>query len=107
MHRLFLVHYCLDFSYFSKHLFLGAAQTEADPYNLELISDHTVLVFFCLKVSTNEKRDGLSVVSFDRSPFKLFSLKFSNLLVQAPSCESYKTAPRPCFYYLQTIIVSQ
>ncbi len=46
---------------------------------------------------TNEKRDGLSVVSFDRSPFKIFSLKFSNKLVQAPSCERHKTAPRTLF----------
>ena len=46
---------------------------------------------------TNEKRGGLSVVSFDRSPFKLFSLKFSNRLVQAPSCERHKTAPRTLF----------
>ncbi len=51
----------------------------------------------CLKVLTNEKRGGLSVVSFDRSPFKLFSLKFSNRLVQAPSCERHKTALRTLF----------
>jgi hypothetical protein len=31
-----------------------------------------------LKVLTNEKRDGLSVVSFDRPRFKLYSQKFSN-----------------------------
>jgi hypothetical protein len=54
-----------------------------------------------LKVLNNEKRGGLKVVSFDRSPFTLFSLRFSNKSVQA------KTAPRPCFYYLQTIIVSK
>jgi hypothetical protein len=50
-----------------------------------------------LKVLTNEKRGGLSMVSFDRSPFKLFSLKFSNRLVQAPSCERHKTALRTLF----------
>jgi hypothetical protein len=50
-----------------------------------------------LKVLTNEKRGGLSGVSFDKSPFKLFSLKFSNRLVQAPSCERHKTAPRTLF----------
>ncbi len=50
-----------------------------------------------LKVLTNEKRGGLSMVSFDRSPFKLFSLKFSNKLVQAPSRERHKTAPRTLF----------
>jgi hypothetical protein len=54
-------------------------------------------VYLCLKVLTNEKRGGLSVVSFDRSPFKLFSLKFSNRLVQAPSCERHKTAPQTLF----------
>ncbi len=31
-------------------------------------------VYEILKVLTNEKRGGLTVVSFDRSPFKLFSL---------------------------------
>jgi hypothetical protein len=50
-----------------------------------------------LKVLTNEKRGGMSVVSFDRSPFKLFSLKFLNKLVQAPSCERHKTALRTLF----------
>ncbi len=50
-----------------------------------------------LKVLTNEKRDGLAVVSFDRSRFKLYSPKFSNKLVQAPSCERHKTAPRTLF----------
>ncbi len=30
-----------------------------------------------LKVLTNEKRGGLKVLAFDRSPFKLFSLRFS------------------------------
>jgi hypothetical protein len=41
--------------------------------------------YLCLKVLTNEKRGGLRVGSFDRYPVKLFSLKFSNKLVQAPS----------------------
>jgi hypothetical protein len=44
-----------------------------------------------LKVLTNEKRDGVTMLSFDRSPFKLFSPKFSNKLVQASSCERPKT----------------
>ncbi len=67
-------------------------------------------VWGILKVLTNEKRGGLSVVSFDRSPFKLFSLKFSNRLVQAPSCERHKTAPRTLFVsfannnYFQTAV---
>ncbi len=50
-----------------------------------------------LKVFTNEKREGLTVVSFDRSCFKLCSRKFSNKLVQVPSCERQKTAPRTLF----------
>jgi hypothetical protein len=50
-----------------------------------------------LKVLTNEKRGGLAVVPFDRSRFKLFSRKFSNKSVQAPSCERHKTAPRTLF----------
>jgi hypothetical protein len=50
-----------------------------------------------LKVLTNEKRGGLTLVPFDRSRFKLFSRKFSNKLVQAPSCERHKTAPRTLF----------
>jgi hypothetical protein len=45
-----------------------------------------------LKVLTNEKRGGLKVVEFDRSPFKLFTLKFSNKSVQSSSCERQKTA---------------
>jgi hypothetical protein len=60
----------------------------------------TVLVqaYLCfLKELTNEKRGGFSVVSFDRSPFQQFSLKFSNKLVQAPSCERHKTALRTLF----------
>ena len=50
-----------------------------------------------LKVLTNEKRGGLKVVAFDRSPFKLFSLKFSTKSVQAPSCERPKTTQRTLF----------
>ncbi len=44
-----------------------------------------------LKVLTNEKIGGLKVVAFDRSPFKLISLRFSNKSVQAPSCGRPKT----------------
>ncbi len=50
-----------------------------------------------LKVLTNENRGGLNLVSFDRSPFKLFSLRFSSKSVQAPSCERPKTAQRTLF----------
>ncbi len=38
-----------------------------------------------LKVLTNEIRGGLKVVAFDKSPFKLFALRFSTKSVQAPS----------------------
>jgi hypothetical protein len=37
------------------------------------------------------------VVAFDRSPFKLFTLRFSNKSVQAPSCERPKTTQRNLF----------
>ena len=47
-----------------------------------------------LKVLTNEKRGGLTVVSLDRSRFKLILRKFSNKSVQAPSCERHKTTQR-------------
>ncbi len=50
-----------------------------------------------LKVLANEKRGVLAVVSFDWSRFKLFSRKFSNKCVLAPSCERLKTAPRTLF----------
>jgi len=50
-----------------------------------------------LKVLTNEKRGGLKVVAFGRSPFKLFMLRFSNKSVQYPSCERPRTAPRTLF----------
>jgi hypothetical protein len=58
------------------------------------------------KVLTNEKRGGLSVVSFDRSPFKLFSLKFSNNWCRPQPVRGLKLLREPCFYHLQTIIVS-
>ena len=50
-----------------------------------------------LKVLTNEKREGLTVVSFDRSGFMLFSLWFSNKSIHAPSCERHKTAQQTLF----------
>ncbi len=53
--------------------------------------------FSGLKALTNENRGGLKEVSFDRSPFKLFTLRFSNKSVEAPSCERPKTAPRTLF----------
>jgi hypothetical protein len=65
---------------------------------------------FFLKVLTNENRGGLNLISFDRSPFKIFSLRFSNKSLQAPSRERPKTLKllsEPCFYYLQSVVVSQ
>jgi hypothetical protein len=47
-----------------------------------------------LKVLTNEKRGDLKAAAFDRSPFKLFTLRFSNKSVQAPFCERPRTAQR-------------
>ena len=54
-------------------------------------------VYYLLKILTNEKRGGLRIISFDRSPFKLFSRKFSKESVQAPSCERHKTTQRTLF----------
>ncbi len=50
-----------------------------------------------LKVLTNEKREGLTEVLFNRSRFKLFTLRFSNKSMQAPSCERPKTTQRSLF----------
>jgi hypothetical protein len=43
------------------------------------------------------------VVAFDRSHFKLFSLRFSNKSVQAPSCERHKTTQRNLFLSFENI----
>jgi hypothetical protein len=55
------------------------------------------------------KEVGLTVVSFDRSRFKLFTLRFLNKSMQTPSCESHKTGikldSKPYMYYLNTMIV--
>ncbi len=47
-----------------------------------------------VKVLTNEKRGGLTVILFDRSRFQLLTLKFSNKSVQSSSCERPKTVQR-------------
>ncbi len=61
-----------------------------------------------LKVLSNEKRGGLTMVFFVRSFFKLFMLKYSNKSVHFLSFERPKTAQRTLFlYYLKTIIVSR
>jgi hypothetical protein len=57
------------------------------------------------KVLANEKRGGLTVVEFERSRFKLSSLKILNKSVQSSSCVRPKTAQRTLFLlFLQTII---
>jgi hypothetical protein len=43
------------------------------------------------------KKGGLKAVAFDRSPFKLFTLRFSYKSVQAQSCERPKTSQRTLF----------
>jgi hypothetical protein len=50
-----------------------------------------------LKVLSNGKRGGLKVEAFDKSPFKLFTLRFSTESVQAPSCKRPKTTQRTLF----------
>jgi hypothetical protein len=50
-----------------------------------------------LKVLANDKRGGLKVVPFKKSPFKPFTLRLSNKLVQAPSCKSPKITQRTLF----------
>ncbi len=53
-----------------------------------------------LKILTNEKRGGLAMVS--RSPFKVFSLHFSNKSMQAPSGGRTKTTQRTLFLSFAT-----
>ncbi len=55
----------------------------------------------CLKVLANEKRGGLKVVAFDKSPSKLFTLKFSKESVKAPSCKRPKTTQRTPFLSIE------
>ncbi len=57
----------------------------------------SVLVKVLLKVLTNEKRDGLKVAAFDKSPCKIFTLRFSVMSAQAPSCKRPKTTQRTLF----------
>ncbi len=48
-------------------------------YSMWPVLNHKI----CLKVLTHEKRGGLKEASFDRSRFKLFTLRFSKIFVQA------------------------
>jgi hypothetical protein len=52
---------------------------------------------FVLKVLTNEKRGGLTVVSFDGFPFKLFLLRFSYKSMQTPSYKRTETNQQTLF----------
>jgi hypothetical protein len=54
-------------------------------------------LFALKKVLTNEKRGGLKVIAFDRSPFKLFTLRVSNKSVKVPASERPKTTQRNLF----------
>jgi hypothetical protein len=94
--------YCGPYSVGVLHYVSDQIQNIQNCFTTPNKNDHAVKT--TLKVLTNEKRGGLKVVAFDRSPFKLFSLKFSTKSVQTPSCERHKTAPRTLF---QTIIDSQ
>ncbi len=53
-----------------------------------------------LKVLNNEKRGGLEVVSLERSPFKVFSLRISN-----KSVRGLQLLSELCFCHLKSIIV--
>jgi hypothetical protein len=55
----------------SKQMYLDSTRTLMGP------SHKTLIYRKILKVFTDEKRDGWTVVSFDRSPFKLLTLRIS------------------------------
>ena len=74
--------------------FVLEEQTQEDN---EADHDHLLRIVSHLKVLTNEKRGGLKVVAFDKSPFKLLTLRFSTKSVQAPSCRRPKTTHRNLF----------
>ncbi len=56
----------------------------------------TVKTKSSMKGMTTGWRGRLKVVAFDRSPFKLFTLRFSDKSVPAPSCERPKIRSEPC-----------
>jgi hypothetical protein len=73
---------------------------------LALLTDRFFQTLGGCKVLPNEKGGRFKVVSLDRSPFKLLTIRFSNKLVQAPSCDRHKTTQRSLFLtYLKTKIV--
>ncbi len=85
---------------FKKNLF-RSAQDEGSNGALRFLGVRGLNMYLrrktSLKLLTNEKRGGLRVILFYRSPFKLFSRKFSKESVQAPSFERPRTAPRTLF----------
>ncbi len=93
-------------SFFNSPCWLGTI-LQAFPHSVHLLFVHYPFChhannycqqnFHPLKVLTNEKRGGLKVVAFDKSPFKLFTLRFSTKSVQAPSCKRPKTNQRTLF----------
>jgi hypothetical protein len=60
-----------------------------------MVPQPNVSLLCFLKVLSNEKRGNLK--AFDRSPFRLFTLRFSNKSMQAPSCGRPRTAQRTLF----------
>ncbi len=76
-------------------MYVACTPTENIPRKLNWT--HNFSRFLGLKVLTNEKRGGLTVILFDRSRFQLFTLKFSNKSVQSSSCEWPETAQRTLF----------
>ncbi len=59
------------------------------------------------KVLTNEKRGGLIVVAFDRSPFKQFTLRFASNRCRPHPVRGLKLLSEPYFCHLKSIIVCQ
>jgi hypothetical protein len=66
------------------HLFMCHLVSLTSIDSLELRKYSRIFEKKTLNVLTNEERGGLTVVSFDGPPFKLFSLRFSYKSMQAP-----------------------
>ncbi len=56
---------------------------------------------------TNEKRGGLTMVLFDRSPFKLFMQNFQTNLFSPHPVRGLQLLSESCFYCLKAIVDSQ
>jgi hypothetical protein len=66
-------------------------------YAISIFFSQMLYLNSLLKELTNENRGGLNLVSFDWSPFKIFSLGFSKESVQTQSCQRPKTVQRTLF----------